>query len=99
MKVLLLIPILFSCATTTAAKTPTTPTFKVGECGYLVDPATGRGKKDDVVKVEKSTFSGYVYRWMTYQGEWAVGTDHKTTKQFERLFRKIKCPSEKTNTI
>jgi len=88
MKVLLLLSCLISCATSSY-----TLKFKIGECGYLVDPASGRGNKDDLVRVDSISKTHYNYRWMTYQGEWAVGVDNKTHKKFERLFKPIACPT------
>lgn len=69
------------------------PMFKPGECALFIDQP-GVPDKSMLVKVEGFKNGHYLYRWWTFQNEWALETNKGVGKQilFERLFVSVKCP-------
>ena len=104
MKVFLLLTLLFGYSTMyetvqaqefvlVAAKTR----YKVGDCGVLVDPETGRSNPNDIFKVEKIGSTHYVYRWWFPDQGWSVDvSSHPIVGKhevLERISKECECPS------
>lgn len=70
------------------------PSYRVGQCFYLIDPETGEGETTDVLKIDKITRKGIHYRWWVLNNSWAVETNYRPFKEFKSLTKPWECPNE-----
>lgn len=92
---LLFILALVGCSTTSVKSLDSKliTKFQVGDCTYLVEPATGKGNTKDLMKVDSITETHYTYRWWIYwTNSWALDTNTKTHNKYESMAKKRNCP-------
>ena len=70
---ILLLPFIFlvTCMTTRDR-------YEEGQCLLVIDPdniEASRKLSDNIIRIEKVYITHYVYRWWTYQKEWAISTN------------------------
>jgi hypothetical protein len=68
--------------------------YKVGDCVNVFDPETGKGRKDEIVKIEAIKDNVYHYRWWLPQREWALDLNSGIGKAetFEKMTYLSECP-------
>lgn len=68
--------------------------YKVGQCVNVFDPETGKGRPDEIVRVEAIYEDVYYYRWWLPQKEWALDINHGIGKYetFEKMTYLAECP-------
>jgi len=100
MRKLFILFFMFGCQTIPTVKDLPKPTVKakyqVGQCFYLWNNETNKGRIYDALRIESDTGTHYIYRWWTLLEEWAIDTNKRPYKFIEDMTRPVKCPGKKS---